>query len=129
MSFASVVSSILHIGEDVAPEVASSLFSPAAGALVSLVLNGVTSAEQSGNTTEQTIQDLIPAATGIVNSVMQAKGASVSINPAQLSDGADPDGFRAQLAGRVRDFRVTGNGAGGRISRLTRSPIALANPI
>ena len=85
MSFASIVSSILHIGEDVAPEVASSLFSPAAGALVSLVLNGVTSAEQSGNTTEQTIQDLIPAATGILNSVMQAKGASVGVNPAQLS--------------------------------------------
>ena len=85
MSFASVVSSILHVGGDVAPEVASAFFSPAAGALVSLVLNGVTSAEQSGNTPEQTVQDLIPAATGILNSVMQAKGANVSINSAQLS--------------------------------------------
>ena len=85
MSFASVVSSILHIGEDVAPEVASSLFSPAAGALVTLVLNGVTNAEQTGNSTGQTIQDLIPAATGILNSVMQAKGASVAIDPAQRS--------------------------------------------
>ena len=85
MSFASVVSGILHIGEDVAPEVASALFSPAAGALVGMVLNGITNAEQNGNTTEQTVQDLIPAATGIINSVMQAKGATVNVNAGQLS--------------------------------------------
>ncbi len=48
------------------------------------MLNGITSAEASGNTPEQTIQDLIPAATGIVNNVMQAKGASVNIDPTQL---------------------------------------------
>jgi hypothetical protein len=86
MSFKSVVGSILHIGDAVAPEVASAVFSPAAGALVGLVLNGITSAEQSGNTTEQTVQDLLPAATSIVNTVLEAKGASVNIDPTQLSN-------------------------------------------
>jgi hypothetical protein len=95
MGFLSVVSDILHVGDEVAPEVASALFSPAAGALVSMVLNGVTSAEQSGNTVEQTVQDLLPAATGIVNTVLQAKGASVNIDPGQLSSAL------SQLAGAL----------------------------
>jgi len=86
MSFLSIAGSILRVGDAVAPEVASAMFSPAAGALVGLVLNGITSAEQSGNTTEQTVQDLLPAATSIVNTVLQAKGASVTIDPAQLSN-------------------------------------------
>ena len=85
MGILSVVQDVLHLGEAVAPEVASSVFSPAAGALVALVLNGITKAEQGGNTTEETVLVLLPAATAIVNAVLQQRGASVTINSGQLS--------------------------------------------
>jgi molybdopterin biosynthesis enzyme MoaB len=88
MSFLSVLGAALHIGEAVAPSVATAI-NPAAGALVGLVIHAVTEAEQTGGTgpqkREAALQAVLPAATGVVNAVLQAKGASASVNSTQLS--------------------------------------------
>jgi hypothetical protein len=86
MSFLSALKGILHVGEAVAPTVATAI-NPAAGAIVSLAVNAVTQAEQKGGTGPEkkaaVMSQVLPAAEGIVNAVLQAKG--VKVNATQLS--------------------------------------------
>ena len=102
MSFLSVLGKVLHVGEALAPEVATAI-NPAAGALVGLVVNAVTQAEQTGGTgaakKEQVIKSVTPAALAIVSTVLQAKGGGTNINAPQLtaSIGSLVDGVVALL--------------------------------
>ena len=88
MSFLSVIGKVLRVGEAVGPGVATAI-NPAAGALIGLVVNSVTQAEQAGGTgaakKAQVVKDVTPAATAIVSTVLQAKGANVGLNSAQLN--------------------------------------------
>ena len=86
MSFLNTLKGILHVGEALAPSVATAI-NPAAGAIVGVVINAVTQAEQAGGTgaakKAAVMKDVLPVAEGIVNAVLQAKG--VKVNPTQLS--------------------------------------------
>ena len=88
MSLLYVLGKVLHVGEAVAPEVATAI-NPAAGALISLVLNAVTQAEQAGGSgaakKAQVVQGVMPAAATIVNAVLQAKGGKSNIDSPQLT--------------------------------------------
>ena len=78
----------LAMGIAVHTDIATAI-NPAAGALVGLVIHAVTEAEQTGGTgaqkREAALQAVLPAATGVVNAVLQAKGANASVNSTQLS--------------------------------------------
>ena len=88
MSFLHVLGDALHIGEAVAPGVVTAI-NPAAGAVVGLVVQAVTQAEQAGGTGAQkkaaAVQAVAPAAVGAVNAILQAKGSSAAVDPAQVS--------------------------------------------
>lgn len=88
MSFLNVLGKVLNVGGAVAPTVASAV-NPAAGALVGLVVNAVTQAEQAGGTGAQkkaaVMQSVVPAAAGVVGAALQAKGSNPSLNSTQLT--------------------------------------------
>ena len=88
MGFLSVIGKVLRVGEAVAPGVAGAI-NPAAGAVISLVVNSVTQAEQSGSTgaakKAQVVKDVTPAATAIISAVLQSKGTNVGLNATQLN--------------------------------------------
>jgi len=86
MSFLNVLKGILHIGEAVAPQVATAI-NPAAGALVGVVINAVTQAEQKGGTgpdkKQAVMNQVLPVAESILGAVLQTKG--IKINTTQLN--------------------------------------------
>jgi len=86
MSFLNVLKGILHVGEAVAPQVATAI-NPVAGALVGVVVNAVTQAEQKGGTgadkKDAVMKEVLPIAESIMGAVLQTKG--VKINSAQLN--------------------------------------------
>jgi hypothetical protein len=86
VSFLNVLKGILHIGEAVGPQVATAI-NPAAGALVGIVVNAVTQAEQKGGTgpdkKQEVMTQVLPVAESILGAVLQAKG--VKIDNAQLN--------------------------------------------
>ena len=88
MGFLKVLGSVLHAGVDAAPTVATAI-NPAAGALVGLVVHSVTQAEQAGGTgvqkKAQVMQDVLPAATGVVNAALQARNVNTQLNSTQIS--------------------------------------------
>jgi hypothetical protein len=88
MGFLSVIGKVLKVGEAVVPGVATAI-NPAAGAVISLVVNSVVQAEQTGGTgaakKTQVVKDVLPAATAVINAVLQAKGTNVGLNSAQLN--------------------------------------------
>ena len=88
MSFLKVLGGALKVGQAVAPTVATAV-NPAAGALVGLIVNSVTQAEQAGGTGAQkkaaVVQDVLPVATTLVVAALQARNAKAQVDPAHLS--------------------------------------------
>ena len=102
MSFLKILKNIVSIGEAVAPSVAT-VMNPAAGALVGLVVNAVTQAEQAGGSGAEkrlaVMQSLLQAATVIVNASLHAQGAKTQVDPVKLSSaiGSIVDGVVALM--------------------------------
>jgi len=89
MSFLSVFSRIVKVGGNVAPAVITAV-NPAAGAIISLVVNEVIKAEETGGSgaakRQQVIQQLAPAVGPIVSSIMQAAGSHIALRPEGVSN-------------------------------------------
>jgi hypothetical protein len=72
----------------VGPQTATAI-NPAAGALIGIVVNAVTQAEQAGGSgaakKAAVIKSVLPVASGVVAATLQARGASANIDPNQLS--------------------------------------------
>jgi hypothetical protein len=102
MSFLKILGKVLNIGEAMAPTVATAI-NPAAGALISLVLNSVTQAELTGGTgaakKAQVVKEVTPAATAIIAAVLKSKGTTAALDPAQVNSavGSIVDGVVALL--------------------------------
>src|ERR1044071_5447494 len=87
MGFLNVLKKIVKVGEAVGPTVATAI-NPGAGALVGLIVNAVSQAEEAGGTgpakKAAVIAAVLPTATTILNATLQARGAKTQIDSAQL---------------------------------------------
>src|SRR5262249_40033580 len=89
MSFLNVLGKIFNVTEAVGPQVATAI-NPAAGALVSLVVQSVAQVEQAGGSgaskKQAVMQSVLPVASNVVAATLQPRGAAANVDPTQLQN-------------------------------------------